>query len=991
MTWSHAVSAESWEAWESLVTAMGNEVKDLKTGGADKEAVDAAVAELMHRKNAFKEALEQAISSAPDEKTAEALKAKLPAPPKQNKQDKKKEKKEGAGGADAEKAANIKAQEEAKMAARAKKKAEAEAKKGGAGDGGNPVAAAKPAVASSDATPPAAAAKAAAKPAAAATAAAAKPVAASAGGDKKSVLNKTTELWFGKDAPPLLAVLMARLAKREVALKKVEAKQLPAGASAYLLLPLGAGSFAGEYVVARYFARLGPPAPAAGPAPPSELYGVPGDAASATAIDEWLEKAEGLTKAGGPALAEMLAALNQQLAMRTVIEGHVPSLADGAVWLALKRNPAAAKAPMGPHAKRWLKFMEGLPACVAVAREFLGAQKDGEGSLDLSLKEAEMGKVVTRFPPEPSGHLHIGHVKAAMLNAYFAEKYEGKMLLRFDDTNPSKEKEEYEEAIKRDLGRLKITPHSVSHTSDHFDEMFKLAERMIKEGNAYCDPSPQETQQKERFDRIENAYRSQSVEENLRLWKEMHKASEEGLACCLRAKIDMKSDNGAMRDPAIYRCNLTPHAQTKEKWKAYPTYDFACPIVDSIEGVTHTLRDSQYADRNAQYRWFEGALTLRHIEFRARCPTQLPMAPWRGCAPLSLAPLRSATYPFPLPIPPPLTFSPCACPTPHVAEPFSRINFVKTLLSKRKLQWLIDQNIATDWDDARFPTVAGVLRRGMQVDGLKEFIISMGASNNTNLMEWDKIWATSRAVVDPIATRYTALLSANLVPFKLENGPAEAYAETLFRHPKDQVTEAASHTLLATRWRPVLIAFAESHALALESQLGRQSLGKKVRLFARTVWLQQEDVAAIAANEEVTLMSWGNAIVRAIEKGADGKVTGLSGELHLAGDVKKTKKKLTWLADTPDNLVDMELIDLDFLLLKDKIEEEDDVKQILNYNSILPHAAKGEAAMRTVKKGEIIQVERRGFYICDVPYVRAAAPMKFFFVPDGKKFMGVEK
>jgi len=490
-----------------------------------------------------------------------------------------------------------------------------------------------------------------------------------------------------------------------------------------------------------------------------------------------------------------------------------------------------------------------------------------------------------------------------MLNAYFAEKYEGKMLLRFDDTNPSKEKEEYEEAIKRDLGRLKITPHSVSHTSDHFDEMFKLAERMIKEGNAYCDPSPQETQQKERFDRIENAYRSQSVEENLRLWKEMHKASEEGLACCLRAKIDMKSDNGAMRDPAIYRCNLTPHAQTKEKWKAYPTYDFACPIVDSIEGVTHTLRDSQYADRNAQYRWFEGALTLRHIEF----------------------------------------------------QPFSRINFVKTLLSKRKLQWLIDQNIATDWDDARFPTVAGVLRRGMQVDGLKEFIISMGASNNTNLMEWDKIWATSRAVVDPIATRYTALLSANLVPFKLENGPAEAYAETLFRHPKDQ------------------------------------SLGKKVRLFARTVWLQQEDVAAIAANEEVTLMSWGNAIVRAIEKGADGKVTGLSGELHLAGDVKKTKKKLTWLADTPDNLVDMELIDLDFLLLKDKIEEEDDVKQILNYNSILPHAAKGEAAMRTVKKGEIIQVERRGFYICDVPYVRAAAPMKFFFVPDGKKFMGVEK
>ena len=270
-------------------------------------------------------------------------------------------------------------------------------------------------------------------------------------------------------------------------------------------------------------------------------------------------------------------------------------------------------------------------------------------------------------------------------------------------------------------------------------------------------------------------------------------------------------------------------------------------------------------------------------------------------------------------------------------------------------QWLIDEKKADGWDDPRFPTVAGVLRRGMTVEGLKSFILSMGASKNTNLMEWDKIWAMNKAVVDPTATRYTALLADGLVPFTLSGGPAEPYAETLFRHPKDE------------------------------------SLGKKVRLFGSTVYLQQEDVAAMAKDEEVTLMSWGNAIVREIVLGPGGAVVGLKGELHLAGDVKKTKKKLTWLADTPDNLVDVELVDFDYLLTKDKIEEDDDIQKILATNTILPYAAKGEAAMRTVQRGETIQVERRGFYVCDVPYVRAADPMRFFFVPDGKNFFGVKR
>jgi len=483
-------------------------------------------------------------------------------------------------------------------------------------------------------------------------------------------------------------------------------------------------------------------------------------------------------------------------------------------------------------------------------------------------------------------------------------QYQGKLLLRFDDTNPSKEKEEYEEAIVRDLASMQIVPVQVSHTSDWFDQLIEMATQMVKDGLAFVDPSPQEEQQALRMKKKPSPYRDQSVEENLRLWKEMQLASEEGLKCCMRAKIDPGSDNGAMRDPTIYRCNLTPHHSTKDKYKVYPTYDLCCPIVDSWEGVTHALRDRQYSDRDAQYAWFLEKLKLRKVHL------------WG----------------------------------------FSRINFVRTLLSKRKLQWLVDQGRVDGWNDPRFPTVAGILRRGMTVEGLKKFILGMGASKNTNLMGWDKIWATNKAVIDATAHRYTALLSNGLVKVTLRGAPAEPYAESIFAHPKDE------------------------------------SLGKKIRFFAPTVWLQAEDAETIAPGEEVTLMSWGNAIMDEVKKDASGKVVGIDATLNLQGSVKSTKKKLTWLADTPD-LVNIELVDFDFLLTKDKIEPEDEerIETILNNDTKFVDAALGEAAMRQLQQGQIVQIERRGYYICDSPYVRAADPIRLLFVPDGKNMMGVKR
>ena len=869
-----------WEALEPQVNAAAENVKTLKAGG-EKEKIDAAVAALLDIKNQFRAALETAIAAAPDAATKEMLTAKLPPAPKPSNKDKKAAKKEakaegGVAPADAEKAANIKAAEDAKLAARAKKKAEAEAK------------AAAPAAPKPEAAKPAAA-----KPAAA-------PAVAATAGEKAKPINKNLELHYTKEAAPLLAIVAAKLAKVETVLKKVEAKQLPAGVTSMLVLPLGQGKLSGGLTVARYFARL-PPASGV----PSLLYGTPGDAMSASQVDEYIESSEVLaTTTDAAPLGEILAALNRRLAMRATLCGHALSLADAAVWLGLKRNPAAEQSAQkgggGPHLRRWLKFVEGSAACSAVAEQFFGVQKD-LGSMDgMQLTGATMGEVVTRFPPEPSGHLHIGHVKAALLNSYYATRYEGKMLLRFDDTNPSKEKEEYEEAIVKDLARLNIVPNSVSHTSDWFKEIKEITVRMIKEGLAYVDPREQEVQQKERYEKKDGPHRTASVEENLRLFDEMHKASEEGLKCCLRAKINLQSDNGALRDPTIFRCNLTPHAQTKDTYKAYPTYDLACPIVDSLEGVTHALRDRQYSDRDAQYQWFITNLRLRKVEL----------------------------------------------------EGFSRINFVKTLLSKRKLQWLIDHKMAEEWDDARFPTVAGILRRGMTVEGLKSFILSMGASKNTNLMAWDKLWNFNLKVIDPLSPRYMALLSDGIVKMTVSGAPATPYMQTMPMHPKEP------------------------------------DLGKKVRTFAPTVLLGGEDAVTLAEGEEVTLMSWGNVIIKSITKDGKGSVTAIAADNNPAGDVKKTKKKLTWLAETPD-LVDVELVDLDFLITKDKPEEDDKLEDILERNSYLPFKAKAEASLRTLKRGETIQVERRGFYVCDAPYVRPDDPVRLLFVPDGKKLYGV--
>ncbi|KAH8178833.1 tRNA synthetases class I (E and q), catalytic domain-containing protein [Sarocladium implicatum] len=584
----------------------------------------------------------------------------------------------------------------------------------------------------------------------------------------------------------------------------------------------------------------------------------------------------------------LLKQLDKYLTLRTYIRGYQLSDDDKNIWTALQGSKVTIgliRKGAHPNITRWFTFIESFHPEVkdAVAGEKKKGEK-GKANYNIGLKGTENG-VVTRFPPEPSGYLHIGHAKAALLNDYFAhEAFSGKLILRFDDTNPSKEKQEFEDSIITDLALLNIKPDQVSHTSDYFKELYEVCEQLVRDGKAYADDTDPEIQKEDRRNKLASKCRDRPAEESLAKLKEMKEGTEEGRRHCIRARIAFDSSNGALRDPVIYRFpnfadkEPAPHHRTGWEWNIYPTYDFACPVVDSIEGVTHALRTTEYADRNEQYHWFLEATKMRPV---------------------------------------------------HLWD-FARINFIRTFLSKRKLTKVVDTGKVSGWDDPRLPTVRGILRRGLTEPALREFMLTQGPSRNVVTMDWTKIWAINKRMLDPVVPRHVAIDEKDRVVTTVLGGPEKPYFEDRPKHAKNP------------------------------------ALGQRAFRFSSTLLLEQVDVASFAENEEITLMSWGNAIVRKITKTGD-IITSAELELHLAGDFKTTDKKVTWLAadDAEAKLTPAECWEFGDLITKDTLEKDDNLDDYLNPVTEKMTPALCDANLVELKAGDFLQLERKGYFRVD--------------------------
>uniref|UniRef100_A0A8C7K7H3 Bifunctional glutamate/proline--tRNA ligase n=1 Tax=Oncorhynchus kisutch TaxID=8019 RepID=A0A8C7K7H3_ONCKI len=647
--------------------------------------------------------------------------------------------------------------------------------------------------------------------------------------------------------------------------------------------------------ITRYLARV---------TPTLSLYG--SNMLEQTEVDHWMEFSTRRV-CGQSGLATALGELDMALALRTFLVGHSLTLADLCVWAALKGSnewqSIQKQVGVFSHVARWFSFLGSQVPFTAVSNKYANS-KEQEKKQDLGkfveLPGAEMGKVVVRFPPEASGYLHIGHAKAALLNQHYQVTFKGKLIMRFDDTNPEKEKEDFEKVILEDVAMLQIKPDQFTYTSDHFPRIQGMAEQLLREGKAYIDDTPPEQMKAAREQRTESRHRSNSVEKNLKMWEEMKAGTEYGQTCCMRAKIDMASNNGCMRDPTLYRCKNAPHPRTGSTYRVYPTYDFACPIVDSVEGVTHALRTTEYHDRDDQFYWVIEALRLRK---------------------------------------------------PYIWE-YARLNLNNTVLSKRKLTWFVDQGYVDGWDDPRFPTVRGVLRRGMTVEGLKQFIAAQGGSRSVVNMEWDKIWAFNKKIIDPVAPRYTALSGSYSVPVVIPEATEEM--KEAVKHPKN--TE----------------------------------VGMKEVWYGPRVLVEGADAETFTKGDMVTFINWGNIIITQIHKDASGKVTSLDGKLNLENKDYKKTTKITWLAETPRApLLPTVCVNYQHLITKPVIGKEDDFKEYINKQSKLEEKMLGDPCLKDLKKGDIIQLQRRGFYICDQPYEPISphsckeSPCVLLFIPDG--------
>ena len=514
--------------------------------------------------------------------------------------------------------------------------------------------------------------------------------------------------------------------------------------------------------------------------------------------------------------------------------------------------------------------------------------------IDKDLAQGVHQTVQTRFPPEPNGYLHIGHAKSICLNFGIAQDYQGTCNLRFDDTNPEKEDIDYVNSIKEDVSWLGFQwDGEVRYSSNYFDALFAYAHELIDKGLAYVDFSNQETMREMRGTLTQpgqnSPYRDTSVEENKALFDKMRAGEFKEGECCLRAKIDMASPFMCMRDPVLYRVKFAHHHQTGDAWCIYPMYDFTHCISDAIEGISHSLCTLEFQDNRRLYDW-----VIEHISVET---------------------------------------------TPRQYE-FSRLNLEYTVLSKRKLIDLVEQNHVEGWNDPRMPTIAGLRRRGYTPASIREFCKRIGVTKMDNLVEMGMLEACIRDDLNVNAPRAMAVLD----PIKLviENYP-EGQTEDLVapNHPNDES--------MGTRVVPF------SREIYIEAEDFKESANKK---FKRLV-----------LDKEIRLRNAYVVKAERVEKDAAGNITTVycTYDPDTLGkdpaDGRKVKGVIHWVSAEHGIPAEIRLYDRLFTVPNPAAEE--DYLSTLNPKSCVVKHGFVEQSLADAEAGVGYQFERTGYFTRD--------------------------
>ncbi len=528
--------------------------------------------------------------------------------------------------------------------------------------------------------------------------------------------------------------------------------------------------------------------------------------------------------------------------------------------------------------------------------------------------------VVTRFPPEPNGYLHFGHAKSICLNFGLAQRYKGRCHLRLDDTNPTKEEQEFVDAIEASVRWLGFDWNTYHYfASDYFDRLYQFAEALIQAGHAYVDSQNAEDMRARRGTLTQagqnSPYRDRSIDENLDLFRRMKAGEFQDGAHVLRAKINMASPNMNLRDPVLYRIRHTEHHRTGKTWCIYPLYDYAHPLSDAIEGITHSICTLEFEDHRPLYDWLVDKVAQAGF------------------------------------------FKPEA--VPHQYE-FARLNLTYLVLSKRKLVDLIDSQVVEGWDDPRMPTLVAARRRGYTPEGFQRFVEQMGVSKSDGWIDYSVLEECMRDHLNEIAPRRVAVLD-----------PLELVIENL---PDDyeEICEAANHPQrpeLGKRGMPFTKRlFIEREDFMAEPTKGffRMTPGGRVRL--KYAYVAECTGFETDANGQV---------IRVKAKILEDSRSGTPG-----ADSYKVKGNLHWVSAQQAYVTQVRLYDRLFAHPTpgarregDAPELERDFKDDLNPHSLTTVQAAMEPSLKQAQPEDRFQFERHGYFVADLKDSQPGAPV----------------